>query len=420
MLFRSIWLSVYGSFANPNIVSPDSQTGLTSNTINSLVAGNIRSTGLGSDTASSGPRTFSTTGPTGNIVRVRSSGDVQIGTLSTAGHAILAADNGSITSGAIVGTGGVGIFTRNNATLGNVTTSGALWLGNSSQYFLVVPTYQISNFPFSQTPTGGSATLGMVRAGIIRGSARDNISFTSLNATGDILLSTGNSNTVGGNISGGDVVAGSTITLTAGQSTMVGNVSAAGATLLVGSQGAVSAANVVSTNGIVELSGGAGAAFNMILALSDVRVSGGAGQVTGGNISSTTGSVAGSGTGIDLANLTAAGDVLITSGTLARLGNVTGGGAASLTALNGNVQVAAVSAGDVDISATTGIVAGNVTALSGNVTLLTSNGDVLAGQITAHDDFTLNSAGKATLAGASAGDDKIGRASCRERVLMPV
>ena len=165
-----IFLTVNGSNANPNTVAADSQTGVVSTTQFALTAGNLRSTGLGSDSAATGPRTFSGAGPTGNVIRVRSSGAVQTGTVTTPGSAILVSDLATITATNVIGTAGVGVFSRGNVTLGNVTSNGAFWLGDSSQIFVVTPAYAVSNFGFSQTPTNGSATLGNVSAGLIRGS----------------------------------------------------------------------------------------------------------------------------------------------------------------------------------------------------------------------------------------------------------
>ncbi len=245
-----IFLTVNGSFANPNTVSPDSQTGQTSTTVNTLVAGNLRSTGLGSDTAASGPATFAGAGPTGNVVRVRASGAVQAGSIATAGTAIVASDLASIATGAISAPAGIGLYVRGNATVGDITTTGVFWLGDSSQVFGFVPSYTVINFAPYQTPTRAGATLGAVQAGLIRGSVLTDTVYGSIAATGDLLWSTGNSTTIGGNVTGGALTTGASMTITAGGGVTFTTATSQGPVLLVASTDAVTGAAIIGQSSI--------------------------------------------------------------------------------------------------------------------------------------------------------------------------
>ena len=336
-----IFLTVDGSAANPNVVSPDSQTGNGGTTAFALITGNLRSTGLGSDTAASGPATFTGAGPTGNVIRVRSSGAEQTGSVTTAGYAILSSDRGSITAGNVNALAGVGVFAKTDATLADITTNGTFWLGNSSQYFLVVPTYQITNFPFSQTPTTGTATVGTINAGLIRGSTTGALTFNKMATTSDILWRTGNSNTVGGSIIGNGVSSGANLTLVAGGNLSFTDATARLSALLVSQAGSITANSVRSTGDSVDADGRLGVNIGTIV--TPVRATLGA---SNGNIR-----VAG--------NLTA--------------GDVVAGGQNIVLVSSGIITATSLqaSAGNIDVSASNGlsVIDGNAT---GNMTLSTN------------------------------------------------
>jgi hypothetical protein len=234
-----IFLTVNGSNANPNAISPDSQTGQASATQFNLTAGNLRSTGLGSDTAASGPRSFTGAGPATNAIRVRASGNVQTGNITTAGSAILAADLGTVTAGNVTGTDGVGVFVRGNAALGNVTTGGLFWLGDSSQFFGVVPAYRVTNFAPSQTATSGNAVLGAVTAGLIRGTTPGGLTFGSLASTGALLWTS-----TGGALTGGTLTSGGDMTLNFGGDMLIGAVNGTGQLLLTSANGRIAAPSI--------------------------------------------------------------------------------------------------------------------------------------------------------------------------------
>jgi hypothetical protein len=249
-----IFLTVNGSFANPNnFLTPDSQTGQTSNTQFALTAGNLRSTGLGSDVAQSGGQSFGAgAGPAGNVIRVRASGAVQTGSITTPGTAIIASDLASAATQAISAPAGVAFFVRGNASAADVTTNGDFWLGSSLQYFLATPTYQVSNFPFSQTATTGNGTFGAIRARIIRGSAAGNFGFTSLTSTSDILWTTfnpgpGGTTLPGGGITGGNITSGGSLNFTAGQAIALGAVTTTGSALIVGLDGNITATSITGS-----------------------------------------------------------------------------------------------------------------------------------------------------------------------------
>jgi len=365
-----IFLTVNGSAANSNVVSPDSQTGNGGTTVFALITGNLRSTGLGSDTAASGPATFTGAGPTGNVIRVRSSGAEQTGSVTTIGYAILSSDSGSVAAGNVNALAGVGVFAQTDATLADITTNGTFWLGNSSQYFLVVPTYQITNFPFSQTPTTGTATVGTVNAGLIRGSTTGALTFNKMATTSDILWRTGNSNTVGGSIIGNGVSSGANLTLVAGGNLSFTDATARLSALLVSQAGSVTGNSVRSTGDSVDADGRLG--VNIAIIVTPVRATLGA---SNGNIR-----VAG--------NLTA--------------GDVVAGGQNIVLVSSGIITATSLqaSAGNIDVSASNGlsVIDGNAT---GNMTLST-NGTAALSIIHSGLDTSVT-AGEIDVGGAYAG-----------------
>lgn len=345
-----IFLTVNGSFANPGTVSPDSQTGVVSNTINALVAGNLRSTGLGSDVATSGPLTFGGAGPTGNVIRVRASGAVQTGSITTGGTAIVASDLSTIATQAITGTAGVGIYVRGNATTGNITTNGLFWLGDSTQFFGVVPNYQVTNFAPFQTPTSGSATLGAVSAGLIRGSVLTSTNFASLASTGDTLWTTGLGAVVGGSITGGSISAGGSLTLNAGGSIAFTTATTGTSALLIAGTGNVTGASM-TTGGAIAISGLTGI---------DVPT-----LISGGTTS-----------------LTAANGIVRIASDLRSTGLVSALGQSIFLRSQGALSAASLvaTAGNIDVTASNNLTADTIQA-TGSVALVSNNGDVVASMI---------------------------------------
>ena len=356
-----IFLTVNGSAANPNVISPDSQTGTGGTTAFALVAGDLRSTGLGSDTAASGPATFTDAGPTGNVIRVRSSGAAQTGSISTAGYAILLSDSGSVAAGNVNALAGVGVFARTDATLADITTNGTFWLGDSSQYFLVVPTYQITNFPFSQTPTAGTATLGTVNAGLIRGSTTGDLTFNKMATTSDILWRTGNSNTVGGSIIGNGVSSGASLTLVAGGNLSFTDATAQLSALLISQAGSVTGNSVRSTGDAVDADGRLGVNIGTIATPVRATLDASNGNIwVAGNL--TAGDVVAGGQNI----------VLVSSGIIT---------ATSLQASGGNIDVSASNG----LSVINGNATGNMTLSTHGTAALTSIRSGLDTSVTARE-----------------------------------
>ena len=356
-----IFLTVNGSAADPNIIAPDSQTGAGGTTAFALVTGDLRSTGLGSDTAASGPATFKGAGPTGNIIRVRSSGAVQTGSITTAGYTILSSDSGSVAAGNINSLAGVGIFARTDAPLADITTNGTFWLGNSSQYFLVVPTYQVTNFPFSQTPTNGTATLGTVNAGLIRGSTTGALTFNKIATTSDMSWNTGNSTTVGGGITGNGVASGASLTLVAGGNLSFTDATSRLSTLLISQTRSVTGNSVSSTGGAVDVGSQLGVDIGTIVTPVQATLGASNGDIhVGANL--TAGDVIAAGRNI----------LLVSSGVIT---------ASSLQASAGNIDVSATNG----LSVTDGHATGNITlSTNGTAALATIHSD-LDTTVTAHE-----------------------------------
>lgn len=333
---------------------------------------------------------------------MRASGAVQTGTITTPGTAILASDLASITAGAINAPGGVALFVRNDATTGNITTSGAFWLGNSSQYFLAVPAYQVSNYPFFQTPTAGGATLGTVSAGLIRGSVLTNTGFAGMAAASDILWTTGNATTIGGSVSGGALQAGATLTIRAGGGITFTDAAAGSNVLLTGSTGSITGNSISGDN--VDAGAGVNLAVTRIGSRGDANLGASSGAMTfdtitsGGRINAFAGGTVTGGTAtaastvsfsaggtIDLAKVAGTDATLDSSGGAVRVtqdavlsGTIDARGkSVFLRALGNLTATAAASAGDVEIVTNGNLVAGGGTTstaiiASGNIKL-TSN-----------------------------------------------
>ncbi len=363
-----IFLTVNGSFANAATVSPDSQTGIVSNTVNTLVAGNLRSTGVGSDTAASGPRTFAGAGPTGNVIRVRASGAVQTGTISTGGNAIIASDLSSITTQAVSAPVGVSVFVRGNANMGDIATTGNFSIGDSSQIFSVVPMYQPFGFGGSQTSTSGGATLGSVTAANIGATTRDGLVYGSLAATGF----TSWSSTLG-SVTGGSLAAGTVLRIGAG-----GNIgfttATAGATASLSAGGRLDGTSI--TGQIVDATSQGGLTLTSATATAgDVGLATFANELRAGTIS-------------------ASGDVRI--------------GATDNGALSANVVLGTVTSGGNTLIEAGTVVPSSLTAttIATGGYLEARGGTLTVGDVTSGTDAILSSfAGPLTVGNVTAGDD---------------
>ena len=405
-----IFLTVNGSFANAATVSPDSQTGVVSNTVNTLVAGNLRSTGLGSDTAASGPRTFAGAGPTGNVIRVRASGAVQTGTISTGGNAIIVSDLSSITTQAVSAPVGVSVFVRGNANMGDIATTGNFSIGDSSQVFTFVPMYQPFGFGGSQTSTSGGATLGLVTAGLIGGTTRDALVYGSLAATnslswtslqggitggalsagqsltiraaGNIWFTTANSGTTtfltgGGSLVGTSITAGESVGAFSQTGMTVGPVSANGGDVTLSTLSNELRATTVSATRDILIGATDGGALTANVVLGTVT-SGGSTRIEGGNVvpgTVVTGAIT-TGTGLNV------------SATSVATGDIASGGNAVFETFGGALTIGNATAANLIANSTGSLTTGRVTAIE-DIRLFGGPGPALmtTGDLTAGDDI---------------------------------
>ncbi len=273
-----VFLTVNGSAANPLIVSPDSQTGQGGTTANALIAGNIQSTGLGSDTAASGPATFTGAGPTGNVIRVRASGSVTTGDVSTRGRTVLIADQQTLTTGTVTATAGIAALARGAISLGDVTTRGLFLARDSSQYFALVPDYQPTSFlGFSPTANNGPVTLANVTAADSYVDSRGSVIFGRISTTGNSWIRT--PSVLNTTIFGESVSAGGDVQLIATKDVSFTSVTAGGTALIVGTLGSASGTSV-SANGYAEVSGATGVTLDSVISSNaEVRLSASNGAV---------------------------------------------------------------------------------------------------------------------------------------------
>ena len=251
-----IFLSVNGSAANPGIISPDSQTGQGSTTINALVAGNILSTGESNDNAASGPATFTGSGPIGNVIRIRASGNVTTGSITSPDRIIAISDLGTLATGSLNASTGIAAMARGAISLGAVGTNGFFTARDSSQYFALVPGYAPTGLlGFSATPNAGSVALTNVNAGFAWVSSGGHITFGSITTTGDVILS--NQAVLGTNIGGGIVAAGGSLSMTSANNIAFATATAGTSALVSATLGSVTGTRL-STGNLLTASGPAG------------------------------------------------------------------------------------------------------------------------------------------------------------------
>jgi hypothetical protein len=331
-----VWVSAFGT--NPSAI---------------VTTGALRSTGLGSDTATSGPATFGGPGPTGNVIRVRSSGSVNTGTVTTPGRAFLVGDLGSVSSGLITAPEVVAVLARGNVTLAGANTSGQFYVADSSLFLPNVP------------PAYAANALDTVAPVPLTG----NVSITApVTARDAVIAATGSVTTA-------DLTVSDDIRITSGGVANLGALSANGP----GADNEGDGANVI-------VNGTASVATAAVNARSNIVITGT--SVTTGN-----------GTAGSAVNLQA------TTGAV-QSGNLSSGigtTVAAATTVNGSDIVATT--GNVAVNAGGDVTTGALTANAGNVTISTAVGNVTTGQITTRDDFSLNIAGSANLAGVAVGDD---------------
>ncbi len=317
--------------------------------------GNLRSTGLGSDTTVGLPTTFAGAGPTGRVVRLFGATSIVSGDIVTPDRVILYSSNGTAQAGDITAPQAVMTFTRGDLTLGSVATSGYFYADDSSLYI------------------GNAAQLLSIY--------NPNL----LESLGGVISETAGSLTLTGPVTAGDVVVkvGGFARLPAGMTAqrsmfVRGRTGTTGTNFNAGSSlGLVSDGNI----GVMAISAGADLQiFTPTGSITATSVTGGSVQLTGGTIA--TGAITSGADALVFSNI---GDIVT--------GEVTAGGDAIVSTLS---------------TATGGVTTGNVTAgLSAEVA---GRGSVLAGNVTAGNDADIRAGaagGTTTLrtGNVTAGDD---------------
>ena len=333
-----IWLSIFGT-----------------NATRVLTAGNLVSTGLGDDTAAGPPVLFGGPGPTGNVVRVRSSGSVALGTVQTPGRAILVADLGTLSAGAVTAPEAAIVLARGDIGLGSVTTTGDFYVADSSMFGVLPPNYDPATITgLAPVRTAGGLTItGAVSAANITIGVGGTASAPSWNTPGRLLVDAG-----GAFNSPGTTTVGGIVSITADGGIGLNGLISGGTTLLRAINGAVNVTSLTSPGAVTALGGSVNIGSPGALAFADLDATAGAASVqTAGNLSLTT--------------VDATGAVTLTStgGTVVATGAVNAGGAAAVSGADGVTLPTLVSGGTTLLAASNGAV---------NVASLTSAGAVTA------------------------------------------
>lgn len=221
-----------------------------------LTAGTVRSTGLGSDTTASAPATFGDTpgsaGPAGRVIRIRSSGSVLTGAITSPDRLILVADQGALTTGALSAPTGIAVLARGNIALGAVTTSGAFVIDNPSSFTAnLVPAYQPSALlGVAAVASGGAVSLTSVAAGSTRVAATGPVGFTTLTATGPATLTS-----TGGTVAGISLTSTGAVAVSGLTGIDFATLVSGGAAVLTAANGAVRVATDIAPTGGVAATG---------------------------------------------------------------------------------------------------------------------------------------------------------------------
>jgi len=225
-----IWLSVFGT--DPTRL---------------LTAGNLVSTGLGDDDADGPPVLFGGPGPSGRVIRVRSSGSLALGDVQTPGRAILVADAGTTSAGNVAAPEAIIALGRGDIALGSAATAGLFYVADSSMFPSLPDAYSpasIANLAPVRT-SGGLTVGGAVNAANIVVGVAGNAVAPSWSATGRLLIDSG-----GQFISAGAVTAGGSASLTADGGITLASLTAGGNPFLQASNGLISVANLLTFGGV--------------------------------------------------------------------------------------------------------------------------------------------------------------------------
>jgi filamentous hemagglutinin family protein len=224
-----------------------------SNLTTLVTAGNVVSSGAGSDTAITLPSIFGDASPTGNVTRIRSGGALAIGNVATPGRAIFVADSGTITTGTASGGEAVLAFARRDVSLGAVTTSGKFYVADSAMF--------LPNLPSAYDPAslnglvpvrtaGGLSLSGAVNAGEISVTVLNAATGRTMTAASSLLIDTGAAVTLDGLASGSDGAQ-----ILAPQGIDILSLQSGGTTTLQASNGNIWIGNLLSSGLVSALAG---------------------------------------------------------------------------------------------------------------------------------------------------------------------
>lgn len=388
-----IWLSVFGTDAT-----------------RVLTAGNLVTTGLGADDAAGPGELFGDTpngaGPTGNVSRLRSSGSLVVGDMQSPGRAILVADAGTTSAGALSADEALIVLGRGNISLDSIATEGRFYVADSAMFLPNLPDAYDPASLNGLTPlrTGGGLTVGSaVEAGDITVAVAGTATAPSWTSAGGLFIDSGGLFT-----SSVAVSAGGNASITADNGIDLTALTAGGTTVLRSPLGAVDVGNLLSTGAVTArgrsvdiASGGAlsfadldGTAGNLVVATTGNLTLATADATGTTTLSSSTGSIAATGAVVSGGAVSASGPAGVSFASL------TSGGTTLLQASGGAVDVdqllstGAVTARgrSVDVRSTGALTFADLDATEGNLVVATGGNLALA---------TADASGTATLSSST-------------------
>jgi filamentous hemagglutinin family protein len=383
-----------------------------------VVAGNLLSTGLGSDAAIGLPVNFGAAGPAGRVIRVSADTTGTLGTVATPDRVILYSANGSITAGNVSAPQAIMGFVRGNLSLGTIATAGHFYVADSSQYLPnaanLFSTYDPALLA-ALTPvrTSGSLTVGgPLSTGDVTIAVGSGTALPGLTqATRGVRIDAGGNLDVAGGVS-----AGTGILLNADGSIIAGNL-----LTLAGDIGATAATGISAGNatapGSITLDTASGVlAFGTADAGNDLLLNAPGGAMTG-ILARAGDDLTISGASVVLPDVIARGldgssavSISGTNGVTIQRTAITG--TTNLSAPGGNILVAIdlASTGpvtalgrDVNLTALGPITLADATA-SANTVTVKSGGTLTANRLSARTALNLDSSGLIALNGAAVGE----------------
>ena len=352
-----------------------------------ITAGNLVSTGLGSDSADGPPVLFGGPGPAGNVIRVRSAGSLLIDDVQAPGRAILVADQGTTTASDLTGAGALIVLGRGAIALDTVTTSGRFYVADSSLFLPNLPDAYDPASLDGVTPvrTGGGLTIGgAVSAGDITVAVGGNAVAPAWAASGRLLIDSGGFFTAPGGASSGGNAA-----ITGDAGIDLGSLTSGGTTLLRAVGGAIEIGSLLSAGAVTATGRSVDIASTGALTFADLDATAGNIAVSAaGNLALATADATGTTTLASSAGSIAATGAVNSGGAVSAIGpagvsfsSLSSGGTTLLQATNGAVVAGnLLSAGavtararSVGIVSTGGLTFAEATATAGDVTIRTGN-----------------------------------------------